>query len=331
MESGGWTQQSEGWTQRRLAVAAGVGFAAGLAALALVAYGGPPAAGLVAVALFAGGRMLHPRITRALAAEQRRQRELQERAEQQNRWAARGDIRGVYGAEGTELMRTVSPPPLPIVPPGEDLEVATVVHTPAELTAMLEARLPCWRYAAFVSVLVQRRAGVRNRVHDARMGFATPSGETARTDLEAGLFFTGRISDLSELVEQIDGFMLSPAFQDVFGEREQDADADAIVHAAHRLMDYHEQLLALNERCRGVRVPPSCAQLQRDMGSLTALPIEGFHTFIETFVERLAEMADVARYATADVQLDPVTLSISDDDEVMERISARLTRIARSG
>ena len=39
--------------------------------------------------------------------------------------------------------------------------------------------------------------------------------------------------------------MLSPAFQGVFGDREENADADGIVHAAERLMDYHDQMLAL--------------------------------------------------------------------------------------
>lgn len=319
----------EGSGQQRLAVIAGFSFVAGLAVVLLAAWGGPLAGFVAAGALFAVGRALYPRVTRSLEAEQERQRQVRERAEQQNRWASRGDMRGVYGTEGAELMREVSPP-VPIVPPGDDLEVATVVHTPAELTAMLEEKLPCWRYAAFVSVCVQRRDAVAGRVRDARMGYATASGEVFSSDFDAGRFFTERLSEFTRLLDQIDGFMLSPAFQDVFGDREESADADGIVHAAHRLMDYHDQALALAERSRGAKVPLSCSDLQRDTGLLISKAVEGFYEFIETFTERLDEMADVARYATGDVQLDPVTLSIDNDDALMNRITRRLEQIVRS-
>lgn len=321
---------SGGWTQRRIALVAGAGFAGGVAIALLAAYGGVLAAVLVGGTLVAGARVAYPRFQRALAADEERRRQVRARAEEQHRWAARGDIRGVYGREGAELMRTLSPPQ-PIIPPGEDLEVATVVHTGQELTTMLEKKAPCWRYAAFVSVLVQRRAAVADRVRDARTGFATPTAETLRTDLEAALFFTERMADLSRLVDQVDHFMLSPAFQGVFGAREEFADADGIVHAGNRLMDYHEQLLALNERCRGVQVRWPCGQLQRDMALLTVRPIDGFSTFIETFADRVSEMADVARYATGDVQLDAVELNVTDDGELLERISERLQQIARAG
>lgn len=320
---------SGGWTPGRLAVIAVLAFAAGLAATFLVAYGGAPAAALVAVAFLAGGRALLPRVSRSAAAAEQHRERLRSRAVQQDAWAARGDIRGVYGTEGAELMRIVSPP-APILPPGDDLEVAEVVHTPAELAAMLESKPPCWRYAAFVSVLVQRRAGVRDRVRDALLGFAAPSGPEPDTDLATGLFYADRLSELSALIDRLNDFMLSPAFQGVFGRREEFADADGIVHAAHRLMDYHEQFLALNESCRGVQVRWSCTQLQRDFGRLTALPVASFDTFIETFTERIAEMADVARYATGDVQMDPVTLDIADDDRLLDRVSEGLQQIARS-
>ena len=296
-------------------------------ALVLVAsFVGPMAAVVLAAGLFVGGRVLYPRYRQRADEHRRHQAEVLARADEQHRWASRGDIRGVYGTEGAALMRTVSPMPR-IVPPGDDLVVATVVRTPSELTSMLTDKPPAWRYAAFVSILAQRRAVVAARIRDARMGFARPTGEITGTDIEAGLFFSERLSDLSRLIGQIDGFMLSPAFQGVFGDREENADADGIVHAAERLMDYHDQMLALTERCRGVRVPWSCADLQRDMGLLTVIPVDGFETFIEDFTDRIAESADVARYATGDVQLDPVMFSVVDDDDLLGRVSTRLQQI----
>lgn len=256
-----------------------------------------------------------------------RHRELLDRAEQQNRWAARGDSRGIYGPEGAELMKAVAPDP--VVPPGDQLEVAEVVHSTAELENLLTEQRPCWRYAAFVSVLVIRRAGVRSRLRDARMGFGRPSGESAAGNFEVSGFFTDRLADLSELVADVDDYMCSPAFREALGDPhdERTADPAAIVQTANRLMDIHDRFLDLSERCRGVSVPADCTDLRRDFGLLTGLPLEGFHTFIEDFVVRVAESADVARYATGDVELDPVEFGVGDDHGLLTRVSSRLRRL----
>ncbi|MGI9162221.1 MAG: hypothetical protein ACR2JI_04755 [Mycobacterium sp.] len=282
--------------------------------------------------IFLWGRAAAVRSQQALTDQRERDREVSSRADQQHSWASRGDVRGVYGTEGAELMRAITPKPA-IIPPGDAIEVAAVVHTTAELDAMLTKRPPCWRYASFVSVAVQRRDAVAARVRDARMGFARPNGEALSTEFETGLFFTERLSELYELIGDIDGFMLSPAFREVFGDPhdENSADAGGVVHAANRLMDYHDCLLDLAERSRGVRVPYGCGDLQRDFGALTVLPIDGFGTFIEDFTERVAEMGDVARYATGDVQLDNVELGVSCDDELLGRISTQLQQLARAG
>lgn len=286
--------------------------------------------------LILGWRAVYPRIRKDLAVERQRQNEVRERADEQHRWASSGDTRGVYGTAGAELMREVIPPPslpppsAPRPPPGE-IPVAEVVYTPAELDSMIANKPQCWRYAAFVSVLVQRRAAVAARLRDARLGFAQPSGETASTSYVVAHFFTDRMAELSEIVGQVDDFMLTPAFSEVFGDPHDgdSADADGIIHTANRLMDYHDRLLALSERCRSVTVPHRYAELQRDAGLLMVIPLEGYHTFIEDFIGRIAEMHDVARYAPGDVQLDPVVFSITDDDELIARVGRQISQFAR--
>jgi len=88
--------------------------------------------------------------------------------------------------------------------------------------------------------------------------------------------------------------MLTPAFAGVFGEPgdEGSADADGILHAANRLMDYHERFRALAERCRGLAAPSRYAGLLRDLAQLTDAPLAGYRTFINEFVERVGEMPD---------------------------------------
>lgn len=283
--------------------------------------------------MVAGGGALLVRLRADAIRQQALDAEVRSRADQQHTWTIRGDIRGVYGAEGAELIRTLPPTKPPITPPGDALEVAGVVRSPGELAAMLETKPPCWRHAAFVSVLVQRRDAVAARVRNARMGFAGPSGETLASDVETAVFFTERLADLSDLIGEIDGFMLSPAFQQAFGDPfdADTADATAIVHAGQRLMDYHDSLLALAERSRGAKVPRGCADLQHDFGLLTVLPIEGFATFIADLTDRVAELGDVARYATGDVWLDNVELGVTGDQQLLERISARLRQLSRTG
>jgi hypothetical protein len=286
--------------------------------------------------LFFSGRAVFQRFRTDPAVEEKQQQEIRERADEQHRWASRGDARGVYGAAGAELMQEVLPAPsLPTVsvprPPPEEIPVAEVVDTRAELDAMIAEKPQCWRYAAFVSVLVQRRAAVGARLRDARLGFAEPSGETASTGYVVARFFADRMGELSDIVEQVDDFMLSPAFGEVFGDPHDgdSADADGIIHTANRLMDYHDRLLALSERCRGVTVPHSYAELQRDTGLLTVMPLQGYTTFIDDFVGRVSQMHDVARYAPGDVQLDPVILSITDDDELISRVGRQISQAAR--
>jgi len=288
--------------------------------------------------LFFSGRAVFQRFCTDPAGEEKLQQEIRERADEQHRWASRGDTRGVYGVDGAELMQEVMPAPVlprPSVPrpAPEDIEVADVVYTRAELDTMLRQRPQCWRYAAFVSVLVQRRAAVAARLRDARLGFAEPSGESASTGFVVAHFFTDRMGELSEIVEQVDDFMLSPAFSEVFGDPHDgdSADADGIVHTANRLMDYHDRLLALSERCRSVTVPRRYAELQRDAGLLMVIPLEAYTTFIDDFVGRVLEMHDVARYAPGDMHLDPVMLSVTDDDELISRVGRQISQVAREG
>jgi hypothetical protein len=81
----------------------------------------------------------HPEVSSEVSAE------LIRRADQQNRWALRGDTRGVYGARGADLMRSISPEP------NVDTELdkataypqtAAVASTPEDLATLLARSCP---------------------------------------------------------------------------------------------------------------------------------------------------------------------------------------------
>jgi len=258
--------------------------------------------------------------------------EIVERADQQNRWAQRGDARGVYGVEGAELMKQVDPEPeVELGKSGDYPKTAAVAYTAADLDTLLAEKLPCWRWAAFASVLVQRRAAVRSRLRDADLGYSAPSGERADSGYAVGRFVTDRMDEMLVLVKQVESFMLTPAFMGAFGDpsQESSADAEGIVHTANRLMDYHERLLALAERCRGLSAPSDYEQLLGDLGKLTDVPLNSYRKFIDDFVERVGEMPEMLHYAHGStVELDPVVLHMDVDDVLVERITKQLSEIA---
>ena len=258
-----------------------------------------------------------------------RDAELVRRAEQQHRWTLRGDSRGVYGPAGAKAMRSVSPTPPELGTSDEasqSTQVAAVAYTAEDLAKLVKEKPPCWRWAAFASVLVQRRASLQARLHDSALGFTTPTGARLHTGAEVKYFVTERMDELSQLVAQVESFMLAPAFVGMFGDPDDEstADADGILHIANRLMDYLEQFLELSELCRGVSAPGQHADLMRDCARLADVPLEGYRTFIDEFVVRVGEMAELLRYAKGTVEVDPVVLQMDVDDQLLARITRRL-------
>ena len=286
------------------------------------------------VGLFFAVRALvrHVRERQAVAA--REAEELAYRADRQDRWARRGDSRGVYGVDGAELMRSISPefPPLPTDASGEAPEVAAVVYTSEELTRLLAEKTPGWRWAAFASVLVQRQAAVRPRLRDCELGYALPNGERARSGAEVARFVTGCMEEVRQLVGQLEAFMLAPAFMEVFGSKgdESTADGDGILHVANRLMDYHERFLKLAERCRDFQVPSRYTGLMRDCSQLMNIPLEGYRTFIDDFVDLIGEMPELMRHARGTVEADTISLHMDVDDQLIKRITKQVRRAAKS-
>lgn len=291
------------------------------------------AAAAVAGALFAL-RALARNVRERKAAAAREAEELAYRAERQHQWTRRGDSRGVYGVAGAELMRSISPelPPMASDAPEGDMKVAAIATTKDGLAALLAEKTPCWRWAVFVSVLVQRRAAVQSRVRDCQLGYSMWTGIRAYNGIEVAWFVTGRMEDLSRLATQVEAFMSTPAFMEVFGsEDETTADAEGIVHVANRLMGYHERFLELAECCRDYQVPSQYTELLRDVRQLMIIPLDAYRTFIDDFVDRIAEMPELMRYGRGTVKAHPVVLDLDLDDRLLnKRISKQLRKALKS-
>jgi hypothetical protein len=210
---------------------------------------------------------------------------------------------------------------------------AEVVYTQDELTALLEEKAHNWRWAAFVSVLVQRRAALESRFRDHELRYASPTGERARDGMAVVQFAIDALRDFNQLAAQLTDFMLSPPFMAVFGERDDEdtADADGLVHTANRLMDYYERFLVFSEIARGLAAPTEYADLLNDCALMADCGFEGYHEFIDKFVALVGEMPAILIEANGqDVELEPIVLHLKPNDEVLSRIVARVRQISDS-
>ena len=288
----------------------------------------------VAVGLFFAVRAIVRHIGEQQAAAAREADELAYRADRQHRWARRGDSRGVYGPTGAELMRAISPEPAldPLEDADREHPITALAYTSAELSTLLAGKPAGWRWAAFASVLVQRRASVEFRLLDCELGYATPSGVGVKRGIEVASFATDCMSELMQLVNQVEAFMLTPAFMGVFGEPddERTANGDGILHVANRLMDYHERFLRLAERCRDFAAPTQYTGLLRDCSRLMNIPLDGCETFIDDFVELIGDMPALLRYGSGTVEADPIMLHMAVDDQLLKRITKQINAAARS-
>jgi len=71
------------------------------------------------------------------------------------------------------------------------------------------------------------------------------------------------------------------------------------------------------------------APLLGDLARLLDIPVAAYRTFIDDFVERVAEMPEMLSYAhDTTVELDPVVLHLEVDNDLTSRISQQLREIA---
>jgi len=238
------------------------------------------------------------------------------RADQQHRWVSEGDLRGIYGEEGAEMMRAfIEPTRRPI---GASAKVAQVVHTDVDLTAMMEERPPLWPGTAFVSVLIQRRDAVISRLREVKLGFVDPEGVDWSSEV-AKYLLGARVHEFVKIVDQVADLIKSSAFQTMLGENSDDeADADVIVLAASRLMDYHEQVLSLAEENREMNVPLDMSRLQRLVGKALVDILGAFDGLIEGTIARLAKLEDALRFGSLRVEDEAIMFSFRVDDELVQ-------------
>lgn len=276
----------------------------------------PPA--LVAVAVLIGvGRIVYARHVNAKAL--------------QTPWPWPADLRSAAEA----LARPIDPTPRRLLPPHENASLVAQVATTDDALARLIADKPAaWPWAVFTSVLLLRRRAVQARLRTLASGYqprpGTPLNGQGYTRTVGAAMQT-----LTEVAEQFGQFMTSPAFKGAFGEdgdeASADADADAIVHVANRLMDYREALLVEAETCIQTPVESDVYVFVQDTNALVLIPLVAFDELISTLCARIGQAQELLPYANGrTIQLDDVTISPVVPDGLLDRISTQINRFGAS-
>ena len=91
-----------------------------------------------------------------------------------------------------------------------------------------------------------------------------------------------------------------------------------------------ERFLTLAERCRDFGVSTRYAGLMRDCSQLMNIPLDGYRTFVDDFVERITEMPDLMQYGRGAGDADPVLLHMDADDHLISRIAKQIRAAAKS-
>jgi hypothetical protein len=232
------------------------------------------------------------------------------------------------------MARPLDPRPKRLLPPPEKASlVAEVTATPAGLAQLIADKPAAWPWAVFTSVIVQRRNGVGARLRACASGYQPHPGRRALTCREYAITAYRLLGGVGDLVAQLEQFMLSPAFKGAFGNTRDEADADAVVSVAHRLMDYHDSFLAHAETCLQTPVQSDALVLVQDMGAFTLCPLVGYQQFISTMCARIGEAQELLPYTSGGdtVALDDVSLTISLPDGLMERVVAQLQESTEPG
>jgi hypothetical protein len=205
-------------------------------------------------------------------------------------------------------------------------EFATIQVTQEGLVTLLQERPHAWPWAAFASVLVQRKEAMKIARQDHQLGFAHPNGLRIDTYAELHTIVKNTLFDAEQVGERLRGFLENDAFASVFGERfeEETADPDGIVHAATRLMDFYDRYLQLAERIRGASARADYVNAIDTCARIVDEPLSGMDDFIDEYVAMVEAMPARLLAANGENFEEPIGIRLHVDSELAMEVLRQL-------
>jgi hypothetical protein len=199
---------------------------------------------------------------------------------------------------------------------------AEIQTTQEGLVSLLQERPQCWPWAAFVSVLVQRRKAMETAMRDHKLGFAPRTAE--RIDDHAALheLLQNTLYDANQIGQQLVGLVEAEAFVSVFGKEfdESTADPDGIVHAATRLMDLYDRYLQLAQRVQGASAHARYTNVLGTLAHIVDEPLAGMEDFINSYVAAVEAMPAQLIAAEGQNLRKPIEMRIHMDEDLLDNL-----------
>lgn len=233
--------------------------------------------------------------TGSVTKEQPKDIALTAHAEQQDRWLAAGDSRGIYGELGAEMMESLAFERDPL---GSDAVVAKIAYSEADRESLIKNKPPAWPHALFGSIMVQRRDALDDRMVEVRLGSAHPDSLKWHDHSVAAGMLAVVIDTFVRLAEGLMGFMTPARFELVFDRAAEINDHDSTIRTADLLMDYHRQYLELAEQVRLCSAPPETADIQRYIWGQIVQQLDMFDRLINNWVAMISAAEEALRFSS---------------------------------
>ena len=208
-------------------------------------------------------------------------------------------------------------------------QFAELADSPDGLEALLRDKPTEWRWAAFASVLVQRRNALASDIRDHRIGYASQTGERITNTDELRDLVRECVEDADALRHELSQVLGQPGFAAAFGARdsEEGADAEGIIHNANRVMDYYERFLRIAQRANGVAAPAEFVTVLKNTAQVVDRPLTGMDRFIDHYVDVVRMIPAMLLSAEGEHLSEQVTLDLFMDDDLLDRITRQLDEL----
>lgn len=211
-----------------------------------------------------------------------------------------------------------------------DIEIAAVAETSEQLQSLINDKPQYWVWAAFASVLVQRKNALQPLLN-AHRDSVTPAPRRRMGTTDELRLLAAEVSDeVVRLAENFGLYMNSPPFQRLFSDCDlyDEPSPGVITRVAATVIDFYEANLLLARDTRRVQVDAKYAAIIEDIAHLIDGSLDTVDELITKLVGYIDMLPAVARAATNDtpqrlsLELDLDPYSESCLDRIYERLDA---------
>ena len=211
-------------------------------------------------------------------------------------------------------------------------QVAELADSPDGLEALLRDKPTEWRWAAFASVLVQRRNALASDIRDHGIRYARQNGERITSTAKLRDLVRQCLEDADSLRRELAQVIAQPGFKAAFGaeDNEKGGDAESITQYANRVMDYYERFLRIAGRIESVSAPAGFVTVLNETARVVDGLLAGMDKFIDHYVHFVRMIPAMLLSAKGEQVRKQVHLDLFMDDDLLDRINTQLDELDKA-